>query len=342
VHEAPLVDAIADGCSYADLMAAEPVDMPPARKLALLVRPSLIASPGKVFVWSDWSAIEARITPWLAALEGAEAVLDIYRANDRDPTQPDIYTVAAGGILHKDPSTITRPERQIGKVATLSLQFLGSVGALKAMALNYRINLDDDEARRIVDAWRAANAWARAFGDAIWDAAMTAWETPGQITTAGRISFVFHSDYIGGSLFLGLPSGRLLTYPQPRWREVDILDLRGEPTGERRRELSFKRAHGRAKLWAGTLVENATQAVAADFLRQTVTRIESDRALVFMPIRLHTHDEIVCEVGEARAEEEKTILRQEMLTLPDWAAGLPLQSEESVCPYYTKSKAALK
>ena len=101
--EAALVDAIADGCSYAELAAADPVDVPVARKLALLVRPALIAGPGKVFVWSDWSAIEARITPWLAASAGAEKVLDIFRANDRDPTQPDIYTLAAADILHKDP-----------------------------------------------------------------------------------------------------------------------------------------------------------------------------------------------------------------------------------------------
>jgi DNA polymerase bacteriophage-type len=65
--EAALVDAIADGCSYAALAATSPLEVPVARKLALLVRPALIAGPGKVFVWSDWSAIEARITPWLAA-----------------------------------------------------------------------------------------------------------------------------------------------------------------------------------------------------------------------------------------------------------------------------------
>ena len=52
-------------------------------------------------------------------------------------------------------------------------------------------------------------------------------------------------------------------------------------------------------------------------LRETVTRIESDPALAFMPIRLHTHDELVCEVDEARADEAKAILRREMLTLPD-------------------------
>jgi DNA polymerase I-like protein with 3'-5' exonuclease and polymerase domains len=60
-----------------------------------------------------------------------------------------------------------------------------------------------------------------------------------------------------------------------------------------------------------------------------------------MPIRMTTHDEIVCEVDEARAEEAKAILRREMLTLPDWATGLPLQSEENSCGWYTKAKAAL-
>jgi DNA polymerase bacteriophage-type len=348
--EAPLVDAIADGCSYADLVAASPVDVPAARKLALLVRPALIAWPGKVFTWSDWSAIEARVTPWLAASFGADAVLDIFRANDRDPTRYDIYTLAAADILHKHPSGITKAERGIGKVACLALGFGGSVKALQNMALNYRIHLDDAEARRIVDAWRDANPWAREFWGAhrdgesfgLWGAAMSAWEIPGQITTAGRLAFIYREDYLGGSLFMALPSGRLLTYPRPRWREVDILDRDGKPTGEKRHELSFRRAHGRAKLWHGTICENAVQATAADLLRLTVTRIETNPALAFMPIRMTTHDEIVCEVDEARADEAKALLRREMLAVPDWAAGLPLQSEESVCAWYTKSKAALQ
>ena len=84
------------------------------------------------------------------------------------------------------------------------------------------------------------------------------------------------------------------------------------------------------------------QATAADLLRATVTRIETNPALAFMPIRMTTHDEIVCEVDEAAACEAKALLRREMLTVPDWAEGLPLQSEENACPYYTKAKAALK
>jgi DNA polymerase len=346
--EAALIDLIADGCSHAELAAADPSDISVTRKLALLTRPALIAGPGKVFVWSDWSAIEARVTPWLAASPEAEEVLEIFRACDADPSLPDNYARAAADILHKDAGAIDKAERAIGKVATLALGFGGAVGALKTMALNYRIHLDDDEARRIVDAWRDANPWAPAFWGAhregesfgLWGAAMTAWEQPGRITSAGRLGFVYR-DYLGGSLFMALPSGRLLTYPRPEWREVDILDKDGEPTGERRRELSFRRAHGRAKLWRGTLCENAVQATAADLLRAAVTRIETNRAYAFMPIRLHTHDEILVEAAEGRAEEAKAILRREMLTLPDWAANLPLQSEESVCRYYTKSKAAL-
>jgi DNA polymerase bacteriophage-type len=348
--EAPLVDAIAEGCSYADLAAAAPADVPVARKLAFIVRPALVAVPGRVFVWRDWSAIEARMAPWLAASPGAEAVLDIFRASDRDPTRPDIYTVAAADILHRDTSEVTKTERNISKVATLSLVFGGSVGALQRMALNYRIHLDDAEARRIVDAWREANPWAREFWGVhrgaesfgLWGAALTAIEQPGQVTTAGRLAFTYREDYLGGALFMALPSGRLLTYPRPRWRDVDVLDRNGKPTGEKRNELSFRRAHGRVKLWHGVLCENAVQATAADILRQTVTRIETNPALAWMPIRMHTHDEIVVEVDEARADEAKALLRREMLTLPDWAAGLPLQSEESVCAWYTKSKAALQ
>jgi DNA polymerase len=264
---------------------------------------------------------------------------------------PDIYTIAAANILHKDPGAITKPERQIGKVATLALQFLGSIGALKNMALNYRIHLDDAEARRIVEAWREANPWAKEFGGVhrdnesfgVWGAALSAWEMPGRVMTAGRLAFIYREDYLGGALFMALPSGRFVTYPRPKWREIEVLDKKtGKPTGEKRTELSFRRARGRVKLWVGTALENATQSVAADILRETVTRIETNPALSWMPIRMTTHDEVVCEVDEARAEEAKAILRREMLTVPAWAEGLPLQSEEQTCHYYSKAKAALK
>ena len=198
--EPALVEAIRKGCDYATLVAADPVDLPPARKLALVVRPAIVAESGKLFAWGDWTTIEARNLPWLAASEGAERALDVFRANDRDPSLPDSYTVVAADIFHKDVRTITKPERHIGKIVILSCGFGGGVGALKAMALSFQVHLEDAEAQRIVDAWRAANPWAVDFWGAhrdgesfgLWGAAMSAWEVPGRITTAGRIAFVFH------------------------------------------------------------------------------------------------------------------------------------------------------
>ena len=339
--EAPLIGAIVGGCSHDELEKAQPIGMPVARKLALLVRPAIVAAPGKVFVWSDWSAIEARITPWLTAARGAEVVLDIFRANDRDPSMPDIYTVAAVGILNRE--TITKSERQLGKVTVLALGFGGGTGALTRMALNYGIHLDDAAARNIVRAWREWNRWAQDLWSALWEAALDAWDMPGCIVQAERckIAFEYHERYLGGSLFMALPSGRLLTYPQPRWRDVEVKDKKtGKPTGEKRTELSFRRARGRTKLWHGTLCENAVQATAADILRQTVTRITNNPKLEWMPIRMTTHDEIVCECDEGRAAEARSILRAEMLTVPAWAEGLPLQSEESIGARYTKAKTA--
>jgi len=105
--------------------------------------------------------------------------------------------------------------------------------------------------------------------------------------------------------------------------------------------MSIRRAHGRVKLWHGTLCENAVSGTAADILRATAARIETNPTLKFMPICMTCHDEILCEVDAARADEAKAILRREMLTLPKWAEGLPLQSEESVCARYTKSKITL-
>ena len=56
----------------------------------------------------------------------AEKVLDVFRANDADPTRPDIYTIAAAGILHKDPSTDheERAQRRQGRDARARLRRL--------------------------------------------------------------------------------------------------------------------------------------------------------------------------------------------------------------------------
>ncbi len=47
--------------------------------LKSMLRPALVPAPGKQFVVADWSAIEGRVNPWLAASAPGEAKLDIFR-----------------------------------------------------------------------------------------------------------------------------------------------------------------------------------------------------------------------------------------------------------------------
>lgn len=237
------------------------------KTLGMVIRPTFIAAPGKVFVWSDWSAIEARVLPWLAASPGAEKVLDIFRQNDADPSLPDIYKITAGELLLKPATEVTKTERQShGKVPTLSLGFGGGLGALQKMAVNYHVHLDDEVGGAMVKSWRERNAWAPEFWgtfrtdrhgevtaySGLWGAANMAIRNPNTAYEAGRVAYLFDPDYLGGTLFCALPCGRLLTYPDCRWRDRVVKD---KVTGEEeiKSALWFRKGYGWSALWHGKL-----------------------------------------------------------------------------------------
>lgn len=319
---------------------------PVAKALGRLIRPAIIARPGKTLVWSDWSAIEARVLPWLADSRGADKVLDIFRANDKDPSAPDIYKIEAGNIFGKDPRDVDKgPERQTGKVAVLSLGFGGAEGALMAMATNYGIYLPPDEQTRIVRAWRENNRWAKNFWGAhgrdgsygLWGAVNSAMENPDTIFPAGRVAYVFDKTYLGGTLFCALPCGRLLSYPGIKWEKREVTDKK---TGkvEDRVQLTFVRDYSRSALWYGKCAENITQATAGSILRGKMRHIEIETDLSdWMPLVGHTHDELVSEVDEDRAEEAEATLLKLMVANDPWNEGLPLAAETTVNWWYSKS-----
>jgi hypothetical protein len=154
----------------------------------------------------------------------------------------------------------------------------------------------------------------------------------------GRIGFIFLSNYLGGSLLMRLPSGRCLTYRRLKWEEIEILDDDDQPTGEIKVELTFRRGgYTPITIWRGLLVENAVQSTAADFLRGTIVRLEDDADLMrWMPVKLHTHDEVLVEVEDARAKEAAENLRAVMRQGFGWSENLPIMSDETMAYYYTK------
>lgn len=331
----------------------------PGRALSRLIRPAIAAPNGRTLVWGDWSAIEARVLPWLAATRGAEKVLDIFRASDADPAVPDIYMHEAANVLNmdvtdmwkayrtKDP--IAKNWRQQGKVPVLSLGFGGAVGALQNMAVAYGISITEAEAQVVVDKWRENNRWARAFWDALWSAFLAAMENPETPQEVGRVVYMYDPGYMGGTVFCFLPDGRPLVYPNVKWLKREREDREGNVT--ERTELTYKRGYDRRSLWYGVLAENITQAVAGSLLRDCLTRLSPAADLLDAPrverdvwlsgsaeIIGHTHDEIIAETddneGSVQCTEEE--LEHAMSENPVWADGLPLVAEVTSNWFYSK------
>lgn len=282
-----------------------------------MLRPALIPARGHVFVVADWSAIEARATPWLSADLQANTVLDVFRAGG------DIYKREAAGIYNTTVEAITDEQRQIGKVAILSLGFAGGVGAFAAMGRGYGITMSESDAQRIVNAWRRANPWALRYWQQLENAYMRAMRNPGHEFSAGRVTYLYDKLH----LWYMLPSGRVLNYPFARLEEdgVSYLKAAWKPAAD-------ATEWPRARLWRGLACENITQATANDLLRESLRELDR-RGLSTV---LHVHDEIVLECPEDAADVTVATLREVMCTAPAWAEGFPLKADVKVMKRYGK------
>lgn len=307
---------------------------PVGRTLSRLIRPAIVAPEGHTLVWSDLANIEARVLPWMTASEGGDELLAVFRQNDADPSMPDVYVACAARILGKDPSEVTKAERQShGKVPVLSLGFAGGKGALFNMARIYGASFTEDEAQAIVDDWRATNKWAVRFWSQVWEAVLWCMENPGLPREAGRATYVFDADYLRGTLFAVLPCGRPLLYPSLRWGEVERKDkMTGKVSVER--ALTVRRARARQPLRVMELVNNLVQGTAASLLREALVMAERDEVLE--PI-LATHDEVCCLVREQDAEEGARRLVEIMKRVPAWAEGLPISADCVENSWYSKA-----
>ena len=273
-----------------------------------MLRPALIAAPGKHFVVADWAAIEARVNPWLSGR--GDDKLELFRTGE------DVYKVNAAATFNVRVDAITKDQRQIGKVQELACGFAGGVGAFAAMGRAYGISLPEPVAKRMVDGWRRANPWSVPYWSALEEAYTRAMRNKGREFKAGRITYLFD----GLHLWYALPSGRILCYPYAKL----------ESEGVTYAKAAWKPAQDakewpRARLWKGLACENVTQAVANDLLRHSLRQLDD--------VVLHVHDEIVVETADPEAAEN---LKRVMCTAPAWADGLPLAAEVETMKRYGK------
>lgn len=275
-----------------------------------MLRPMLIAPPGKTFVIADWAGIEARVVAWLA---GEADALDTFRAGG------DIYCKAASDIFSRKITPADAFERSVGKVVVLACGYQGSVGAFQSMATVYGVKVPDDEALKIVKEWRRKNKNIVELWYSAERAAIAATRSPGTVQRAGRLAFRCDD----GFLRMRLPSGRCLSYYAPKIVN-DQLRITTVIAGGQWSE---------TETYGGKLIENATQAVARDLLRDALNTLDG---MAKLSVVLHVHDEIIAECAETQAESGLKKLIEVMERVPKWAAGLPLAAEGFSYPRYVK------
>ena len=281
-----------------------------------MLRPSLMAAPGKHLVVADWAAIEARVTPWASNTNSGAEKLDIFAKGE------DVYKHNAAATFRVPYADVDKDQRQIGKVQELACGFAGGVGAFASMGRIYNVVLTESESRKMVDAWRRANPWSVPYWSRLEECYTAAMRNPGREFTAGRVTYLFDKLH----LWYALPSGRVLCYPFARFDEegnITYAKASWKPAAD-------AKEWPRARLWRGLACENITQAIANDLLRHSLSRLEEED----LDVVLHVHDEIVLETADPEAAA--AALLRVMTTAPAWAQGLPLNAEVEIMTRYGK------
>jgi len=321
-----------------------------------------VAGEDADLIASDYSAIEAVVTAELAGEQWRRdtfhAKKDIYLSSASKITGTTVEEYLAYLAAHDD----NHPDRQkIGKVAELALGFGGWITAWRQF--DDTDTFSDAEVKELIKAWRAASPaivelWGGQWRGPPWNgyaerygfegAAIDAVQNPDQDFrpmlrdwSAGYAGdwrndtpdITFRFDSRRDCLLITLPSGRKLTYWEPRL-EASTRDYASP--GEL--SLSYMTWNSNPKYgylgwvrmstYGGRLTENIVQATAHCLLRFAILGLRE----AGFPTVLHVYDEIVVEVKRRvpcpPGVRDVTIALVEaiMSRVPAWAKGWPVRA----------------
>jgi DNA polymerase bacteriophage-type len=338
----------------------------PSEVLSQLTRTVLTASVNNSLICADYSAIEARVTAWLA---GEKWRLDVFKSHGRiyEASAAMMFKVPIESISYVDNQhkTIKGENyalRQNGKVSELALGFGGGVEALKRMgaldmdfmkavsaqaetnylkALKIHQQQQEDslpptlekyindqqnkELSKLVRMWRKTSPAIVQFWKDMDNCAVQALEQPGFLVShKSGVSFQVKHNI----LWLTLPSGRALTYWNPKlikskWDKVAVTYLGVDQTTK---QWSIQSTYG------GKLTENIVQAIARDLLADGMIRLDKAK----FDIVAHVHDEVIIDHPTVSAASAVIKINKLLKESPSWAKDLPLTAECFVTKYYKK------
>jgi len=290
------------------------------------VRTVIAAPAGNKLVVSDLANIEGRMLAWLA---GEQWKLDAFRAYD-EGTGPDLYKLAYANSFKIPVETVTKAQRQIGKVEELALGFGGSIGAFNTMGAAYGLSLPEKDVKKIIDGWRAAHPQVKNYWRNSEVAAKLALQKSGTVFVCAKTKWLSTKHNGHHWLLCKLPSGRKLSYFEPFIGPVE------HPWGPSEQviyySLNIARQWVRTPTWGGKLVENITQACARDVLAEGILNAETAG---YYPV-LTVHDEIVTEIPCGCSKLSETQLSRILSINPRWCEDLPLAAAGYESTFYTK------
>jgi len=289
------------------------------------MRGLIIAPPGKRLYVMDYSQIEARIMAWLAE---QDHILQYFIDGK------DLYKVTAALMFNIPYEEVTKAQRFLGKVGSLSLQYQGGEDAFMGMATNYGQIIPRKEAKRIKNLWREANPEIKSLWSEYQWAAIQAIERGGT-RAVGRIKFRKQGDF----LKCMLPSGRCLHYYKP---EVQTVTIHPKPEQDfdsfETKQMTYIGADSakgivwdRVSIYGGRWAENICQAIGADILRIPMVEIPKRkkwRCMFDLECIFHTHDELgALGPDDEHWKQRLAEMQHVMLEVPDCYDGLPMAAE---------------
>lgn len=280
----------------------------PLEVISRNLRAFITAAPGLKLIGADFSSIEARVLAWVA---GEKKVLEVFRTHGK------LYEQAASDIYRVPIEEVTKAQRQIGKVAILSLGYMGGKVAFQNMAKNYGVSVTDAEAESIKMKWREANKNIVSLWYDCERECIRAVGNPGKVFEFAQNRLAFLSK--GSFLFLRLPSGRVLSYPFPKIQDITTPWGQEKPAVTYLGEDAVTHKWERQTLYGGLIAENFTQAIARDVMVNAMFNVQEAGYKLVMT----THDEVVCEHKNPDEKEFEKL----MTTIPKWAQGLPIDCE---------------
>jgi DNA polymerase bacteriophage-type len=301
------VEALVDFIRFFTVEDLKTIFDKPMEAFSSLVRSMIVSRAGKVLYVADFSNIEGRVLAWMA---GQMDVVKQFASGD------DLYKHMAAtifGVLYEE---VDDDQRFVGKQAVLGCGYGMGGDKFLITCIGYGRDIGIELAKKSVKIYRKKNDKIVKAWYAVEAAAKEAVRNPGVSFEAMKCEFVMR----GGYLMIYLPSRRPLLYRNPRIRD-DKLSYEGldQTTGQ----------WVKVSTYGGKLVENIVQAASRDIMVDAMLEAEDQGFEIDMTV----HDELV-------AEHERTDLLEDFIrilrTVPEWAAGCPIDAQGWVGERYRK------